>query len=175
MSKKSFHPSRPWMFRFGEHMEELRQAYNAGRPAALYDALYLLHDNETGGENDFPLPAWVWEAMFEVLEQRLGGGPPVGPGQTGNEKARYRKDMQYYWRWSAVVDARKKGFTWEESYKEAAKSIKGGFAYAAPTTIKGSYQKVKKALTDPSQSGRFYLASHRATKMAGIDTWDGDE
>lgn len=158
------------MIRYGKHMEELRRAYNADVPAALYDALYLLHDNETDGENNFPVPNWVLEATIEVLEQRLSGGPPVGLGQTGNERDRYKMNMRHYWRWAAVGDARKKGFTWEKSYEEAAKSLKGCFAFAAPSTIKGSYQKVQKALNDPSQSGQYYLASHRATELAGVNT-----
>ena len=168
MSSK-YKPLKPsWFFYVSKRMKELKHAYQGGSTIALYDALLLVRDLELDGHDNEPLPAWVWDGMFQVLGYVIRSELPDVPGPTGNERGRQMTNLRHHARWRAVHKALEEGTPWAVVYERARELLEGTGAVASPGTIKKSYQKVQKAYKDPEKYSQVYQAKHSTRKSAGL-------
>lgn len=156
MTSKTFKPKEPpyteWVFSFSD----IERAYKAGVPAALYDAVCYLREVQ-GPHGETLVPDWMWDGILAAVEKQIDQPDATGPGRTGNKTAKYKANMVNWRRYKAVVDAKSEGCTWDLAYETAHEILKGTVAQGEPETMKNSYQKVSKALDDPSQRDRFYM------------------
>lgn len=162
-------------------------AYQAGHALALYEAL-LLCESEA-----LPPAGWMRKGMITFMEQQLGkvpqgrgrtGNPLARTRQDFVHYARWdavdqireyqehqRRDKAQLERinlrdrrWQEINDGlRDFGTTLEEAFDHAAELLRGTPAFGSKATIRASYLKVRRAMLDPQQRGRF-LIPHPATR-----------
>ena len=164
MSEK-FHPKKPHLFYYAS-LDRMREAYEDGVVPALYDAIccYRLFVQPL----DRPCPEWIWDGIFQVLEDRLRSGKTIGRGRTGNERARYLNDMMHLYRWEAVKAAREEGHKGVKAFKKASAMLKGSFARGTPGQVEKSHKIVNPALKHAEGKKRFYLAKYPPSSMTGM-------
>jgi hypothetical protein len=151
---------KPFLIRLRPELDELRMFYEeGGLIAALHDALWLLL------ESGHPAPEWVVSGACKIVRDRLEHPLPTGDGATGNEKADYRSKMKHFHRWRCVTSLVQNGVPWADVYAKAAAQLDGTFAEGGEETIKKSYQRVQKDLTDPQKAARYYQA-RQVTRVA---------
>ncbi len=167
-STSNYLPHKSPMFRLFERFEEMRLAYEAGNPAAIYDAFQLFKRLEFEPEGDHECSEWpsyyewIMDGVTQVLEDRLRRAVPHGRGRTGNESAYYRERMKEYYRFDAVSHFRvEQKQTLADARASAHEVLKGSFAQASPGTMESCYKKVRKALKDPSKKSAYYLANYQ--------------
>ena len=187
-------PRHPLTEFANRELASYKKAYDTGALAALYDALDFCLRCKLRAP-DWVLEAMM-KALEQHFAEKLSLGR--GRTGNARSKARAEwvhfvrwdtvrslRDNQKYYREecealakldipdekrrqviAGILDA---GNTWEDAYEHAANDLKGTEAYGSPSTMKRSYLLVQKSYRDPSQYGRFYLASHRTRTKLGID------
>ena len=161
MNENPVEAAQERLYTLSERWEVQREFYQAGVVAALFDALILARDS---GQ---PPPDWAVEGAINVVGDRLIVGHPIGPGPTGNELSKYKKAMAHFRRWQAVRKAKEKGLSWGNAYTYASNTLHGTFAAGAQATMKNSYLKVTKAMSDPVERLQFYSAMKEAQELTG--------
>lgn len=146
---------------FEKKWELLREIYDAGIDAALYDGLQLAY------ESGRVPPDWVFGAALEIIGNQLKIGISTGDGPTGNTTSKYKYAMQRFWRWQEVKQLHKKGMTLDAAYDAAVINLKENFAKGGYDTMRKSYYRVEKDLKDPKTALQYYLATNDARVMTG--------
>jgi hypothetical protein len=156
---------RPWFnFKIGPRWKELREFYESGTLAALYDALLL------ATESGYPPPDWVVEGALKVVGDRLKAGFPLGKGRSGNELAKYQNSMKERRRWQTVKALKQKKITVEDACADAVPILKKTFAKAKADMIAKSYKRVEKDMKDPKKRLRYYNAQPEVRKLTKTPT-----
>jgi hypothetical protein len=120
-------------------MWELKEFWEAGVTAALYDALKHLKINP-----NMERPEWILDASIKVVEDRLRTGFETNkkPGKMNDERKIYQSEIRDYYSWRAVWKYHLDKYSWEKAYEKASEELRNTDFEASAETIKKRYGKI---------------------------------
>jgi hypothetical protein len=155
----------PWApeYDVATRMWELKEFWDAGVTAALYDALKHLKMNP-----NMEAPQWILDASIKVVEDRLRSGfeTKKKPGKMNDERKIYQSEIRDYYSWRAVWRYHLAKNTWDEAYEKAAEELRKTEFEASPETIKKRYAKVARDFRDGNVF-RYYSAMPETRDFTG--------
>ncbi len=156
---------RPWFnFKIGPRWEELREIYESGVPAAIYEAILI------ATESGSPPPDWVLEGALKIIGDRLKLGFSLKNGRSGNELAKYQNSMKHFRRWQVVSKLLENGVVFTKVFGEAEDLLQKTFAKAKDDTIEKSYKRVEKDMNDPKKRLQYYRAQREVQELTNTPT-----
>jgi hypothetical protein len=115
--------------KYEKRMAGLERAWNATK-----DPAYFREANAWAHIYRQPTPRWLYEAGDALAAGR----------RTKQHDERYLDAQRHRLRYETVRDFREAGWTEDEALDKAVEELKGTIAFAARSTIKGSYDRMKR-------------------------------
>ena len=148
-------------------LDRAERAFQSGVQGALYDALQLC------GELHVALPAWVQNALSDVLFARLTNQKePNARGRCARWFQRYKQDIIDLTRFYKIEDALDHGIRWIDVYFAVSLLLQGTEAGGSAYTIEASYKRFKRRQrNDPN---RYYTLRYLRYDPAPMRPWTAD-